>query len=49
MDLGILTEKDVEQIEEEVKADIQAAFEEIENLPWGVDYDTFEKTAIAEL
>jgi TPP-dependent pyruvate/acetoin dehydrogenase alpha subunit len=49
MDLGILTEKDVERIEEEVKADIQAAFKEIENLPLGVDYDTFEKTAIAEL
>jgi TPP-dependent pyruvate/acetoin dehydrogenase alpha subunit len=49
MDLGILTEKDVERIEEEVKADIQAAFQEIENLPLGVDYDTFEKTAIAEL
>jgi TPP-dependent pyruvate/acetoin dehydrogenase alpha subunit len=49
MDLGILTEKDVERIEEEVKADIQAAFKGIEELPGGVDYDTFEKTAIAEL
>jgi pyruvate dehydrogenase E1 component alpha subunit len=49
MDLGVLTEKNVERIEEEVKADIQAAFKEIENLPWGVDYERFEKTAIAEL
>jgi len=49
MDLGILTEKDVERIEEEVKADIQAAFKEIENLPGGVDYEKFEQTAIAEL
>jgi len=49
MDLGILTEKDVERIEEEVKTDIQAAFKEIENLPSGVDYEKFEQTAIAEL
>jgi len=49
MDLGILTDKDVERIEAEVKAEIQAAFAEIEKLPRTVNYADFAKTAIAEL
>jgi hypothetical protein len=49
MDLGILTEKDVERMEEEVKAEIEGAFQEIEKLPIVMNYESIEKTAIAEL
>jgi pyruvate dehydrogenase E1 component alpha subunit len=49
MDLGILTEKDVERMEEEVKAEIEEAFSKIENLPIVMNYENIEKTAIAEL
>jgi len=49
MDLGILTEKDVEGMEKEVRAEIEEAFNEIEKLPIVMNYENFEKTAIAEL
>jgi len=49
MDLGILTEKDIERIEAEVKAEIQDAFNEVEKLPKTVNYANFERTAVAEL
>jgi pyruvate dehydrogenase E1 component alpha subunit len=49
MDLGILTEKDIEQMEEEVRAEIEEAFQEIEKLPIIMNYEDIEKTAVAEL
>ena len=49
MDLGVLTEKDVARMEEEVKAEIEKAFNEIEKLPIALNYENFEKTAVAEL
>ncbi len=47
MDLGVLTQKDVDRLEEEVKAEIQEAFEEVDKLPArsGV-YEQLQKTAI---
>jgi len=49
MDLGVLTEKDIERMEEEVKAEIEEAFQEIEKLPIVMNYENIEKTAVAEL
>ena len=49
MDLSVLTEKDIERMEEEVKAEIEEAFKEIDKLPIALNYDNFEKTAVAEL
>jgi len=49
MDLGVLTEKDVERMEKEVKAEIEEAFQEIEKLPIVMNYESIEKTAVAEL
>lgn len=49
MDLGVLTDKDVEQMEAEVKAAIQDAFAQIEKLPPALNYADFAKTAVAEL
>jgi len=49
MDLGVLTEKDIERMEEEVKAEIEEAFKEIEKLPIVMNYENIEKTAVAEL
>jgi len=50
MDLGVLTEADVERLEKEVAAEIQAALDEVDKIParTGV-YEEMEKTAIAEL
>ncbi len=55
MDLGVLVEADVDRIEAEVKAEIQAALDEVEALPVTVpsyragSYEELERTAIAEL
>ena len=55
MDLGVLTEEDVDRLEAEVKAEIQAAFDEVEALPVSIpsyragSLEELEKTAIAEL
>ena len=49
MDLGVLAEKDIERMEEEVKAEIEEAFQEIEKLPIVMNYENIEKTAVAEL
>lgn len=50
MDLGVLTEKDVERIETEVKKDIQIAFAEVDEMPPKEDlFELYQKTAIAEL
>ena len=50
LDLGVITEADVERLEEEVKAEIQEAFEEVEKLPKvSSPYENLEKLAIAEL
>jgi len=50
MDLGVLTEADVERLEKEVAAEIKAAFDEVDKIParTGV-YEEMEKMAIAEL
>ncbi len=47
LDLGVLTEEDVDRLEEEVKAEIQETFKEVDKLPArsGV-YEQMEKTAI---
>ena len=47
MDLGVLTEEDVDRLEVEVRAEIQAAFEEVDKLPvrTGI-FEEIEKTAI---
>jgi len=50
MDLGVLTEEDVDRLEAEVKAEIQAAFDEVDKLTASSDaLGELEKTAIAEL
>ena len=55
MDLGVLTEEDVDRLEAEVKTEIQAAFDEVEALPVAIpsyragSLEELEKTAIAEL
>jgi TPP-dependent pyruvate/acetoin dehydrogenase alpha subunit len=49
MDLGVLTEKDVERIEAEVKAEIQAALGKAEALPRAGSLQEIEKSAIDEL
>ena len=50
MDLGVLTEADVERIDAEVKDEIKDAFEEMEKLPAAaISLDSLEKLAIAEL
>ncbi len=49
MDLGVLTQADVDKLEEEVAAEIEAAVETIKDLPPSSTYQEFEKTAIAEL
>jgi len=55
MDLGVLTEEDVDRLEAEVKAEIQAAFDEVEALPVSIpsyragSLKELEETAIAEL
>jgi len=47
MDLGVLTEEDVDRLEAEVKAEIQAAFDEVEKLPAsGGSLEDLKKTAI---
>ena len=50
MDLGVLTEADVERFEAEVAAEIKAAFDEVDKIParTGI-YEEMEKQAIAEL
>ena len=49
MEMGILTEAAVNRLEDEVKAEIDAAVEAVEDLPPFRTYEDFEKTAIAEL
>ena len=49
MDLGVLTQADVDRLEEEVAVEIKAAVEAIKALPPSWTYQEFEKTAIAEL
>ncbi len=49
MDLGLLTEASVEQLENEIKAEIKDVFEKVDKMPKRDEYDNFVKTAIAEL
>jgi len=49
MDLGVLTEADVERLEKEVAAEIQAAFDKVEPLPQAGSIDDIINSAIAEL
>ncbi len=50
MDLGVLTEEDVDRLEAAVKDEIKQVFEEMEQLPKvSSPYDNLEKLAIAEL
>ncbi len=50
MDLGVLTDKAIEIIEAEVKAEIQAAFNEVDKIPANLSfYEDFKKGVIAEL
>ena len=49
MDLGMLTQADVDGLEEEVASEIEAAVEAVKALPPSSTYQEFEKTAIAEL
>jgi len=50
VDLGVLTEEDVDRLEEEVKAEIQEVFAEVEKLPkMSSPYENLERLAIAEL
>ncbi|HEY91134.1 MAG TPA: thiamine pyrophosphate-dependent dehydrogenase E1 component subunit alpha [Dehalococcoidia bacterium] len=47
MDLGVLTEADVERLEKEVAAEIQAALDEVDKMPAITNvYEEMEKTAI---
>jgi len=48
-DLGMLTQTDVDRLEEEVAAEIEAALAAIKNLPPSSTYEAFEKSAIDEL
>ena len=50
MDLGVLTEADVERLEVEAKDEIQGVFDEVDKLPSRAPtYEEMEKLAIAEL
>ncbi len=50
MEQGILTERDVERIEDEVKDEIKAVFVEVDKMPLREDFfELYQKTAIAEL
>ena len=47
MDLGVLTEADVDRLEVEVKAEIEAVFEKVDKKPARTGmYEEMEKTAI---
>ena len=49
LELGVLEQADLDRLEEEVAAEIDAAVEAIKDLPPSRTYEEFEKTAIAEL
>jgi len=49
VDLGVLTDKDIEQVETEVREEIKAIFEEVETLPKAGSLEELVNTAIAEL
>jgi pyruvate dehydrogenase E1 component alpha subunit len=50
MDLGVLTEEDVDRLEAEVKTEVQEVFEEVEKMPpIRRSLEDVERTAIAEL
>ncbi len=48
MEMGILTEKDVSNFEEEIRKELEEAFEAASALPPRISYEKFMKTAIAE-
>ncbi len=49
MEMGVLTEADINKLETEVEAEIEAAFEEANSLPRPGGYEALKKTAVAEL
>ena len=49
MDLGVLTQADVDRLEAEVAAEVEAAVEAVSELPPARTYQEFEQSAIAEL
>lgn len=49
MEMGVLTEADINKLETEVEAEIEAAFEEANSLPRPGGYEELKKTAVAEL
>jgi len=49
IELGVLEQADIDRLEEEVAAEIEAAVEAVKDLPPSRTYEEFERTAIAEL
>ena len=49
MDMGVLKQADIDRLEEEVAAEIEAAVEAVKDLAPSRTYEEFERTAIAEL